>query len=365
MQRALRYPDYRQYIKGQAIFVLGFWLRATTLAWLIYSITASSFYLGLVSSAALFPALIFGPLSGILTDRIPKKYILLFTQVLNLVTTAIMFALILLDAVAIWHIIVASFLFGASQGIGVPARNAFVLDMVGKKDIASAVPINVGIFNLGALLGPALAGVLIPYLGEGGIFAMNIFGEAFAFYTINKIKSMGLPDPPIEGQRNSLLDGFKYAYDSNIIFYSLILLCVASIISSPVQVLLPIIATEVLGGDSTLFGMLGAMVGVGGFLGAIILASRTKKEGIVEWLIVGNLILTFSLFIFAFSKVAMMSMIILFVLGFGHILQHISINTLVQFNAPHQFVGRIMAVHSMCLRGMGMVGSLFAGISGE
>ncbi len=365
IQRALRHQDYFQFLKGQTVFVLGFWLRGTALSWLIYSMTASSFYLGLVASAGLLPALLLGPISGILTDKIPKKKILLFTQVLNVSTTSTMFLLIFLNYVAIWHIIIAALIFGASQGIGVPARNAFILDMVGRKDLPNAVPLNAAVFNLGSLVGPALAGVLIPLIGEGGIFAMNIFGESFAFYTVTKIKAQGLPDPPVEGQKNSFMDGFKYAYDSKIIFYSLLLLCIASIIISPVQVLLPIIATEVLGGDSRLFGLLGAMIGIGGLIGSILLASRTKRDGIIYWLMSGNIILIVSFYIFAFTKTIFLSICILFVIGFGTLLQHISMNTLVQFNAPHQYVGRIMALHSMCLRGMGMLGSLFAGISGE
>ncbi len=365
IRRAFRHKDYVQFIIGQTVFVMGFWLRTTALSWLIYSLTGSSIYLGSVATISLLPALILGPISGILTDKIPKKNIIFCTQLVNLITTTIVFALIFSNYIEIWHIMIASFVFGASQGIGVPARNAFVLDMVGKKDIASAVPINVAIFNLGTLVGPAVAGVLIPIIAESGIFAINIFAESFALYSITKIQSKGLPDAPVEGQKNTLLDGFKYAYDKKIIFYALLFLCIAAIVNSPVQILLPIFATEILGGDSTLFGILSAMVGLGGFMGALTLTTKIKKQDIIKWLITGNIVLTFALLAFAFSSIASLSIIVLFMVGYGAILQHTSINTLVQFNAPHQYVGRIMAVHSMCLRGMSMFGSFLAGLSGE
>ncbi len=363
--RATRHPDYKQFVKGQMIFVLGFWLRGTALSWLIYSMTNSSFYLGLVAAISLLPAIVLGPLGGVITDKIAKKKILLATQMINIISTISMAILIISGLIQVWQILFFAFAFGTAQAIGVPARNAFIVDLVGRKDLSNAVPVNAAVFNLGALLGPALGGLLIPVIGEGGIFAMNIIGELYAYFSITKIQAKGLPDKPDEGQKNTLIDGFKYAYEKKIIFYPLALLGISSIVCAPINALLPLIATEIFHGDSTLFGMLGATIGIGAFCSALILASRTKREGLVEWIIVGTSILSFGIFTFAFIEKVHFAMPILFLIGIGIVWQNASINTLIQSKAPHQYAGRIMALHSMCLRGMGMVGSLFAGISGE
>ena len=172
---ALRHRNFRLYFWGQLVSVVGIWMQSTALQWLVYSITGSQASLGMVTFINFLPVLLFSLFMGVVTDQFPRRKLLIFTQVWFMLLAIILAALTWLDVVQYWHILLLSFLLGFGNALDMPARQAFVVEMVdgNKSDVMNAVSINSALFNVARIVGPAIAGVIVAALGEAPAFAIN------------------------------------------------------------------------------------------------------------------------------------------------------------------------------------------------
>ncbi len=364
IRRPLSHPDYRYFATGQIVSVFSFWMQSMIASWLVYSITGSGAMLGLVSFLSMFPALIFSPLGGVLADKFPKKYIIYVTQVMVIITSLVMGILIITDRVEIWHAMVSAFVIGAAMSMESPVRNSYLIELVGKEDLRSAIALNASIFNLGKVAGPALGGLLIPLIGIGPIYLLTAVGFSGISFALYKISVIGAPSKQEDALGHTMLDGFKFAIENKAIRYGLLLVGSVSMLLVPITVLLPRLAVEILSGSSVLLGALSSASGIGAFAAAIILASGLQSR-IVKWVLVGDIFLLIGLIGVSFSRDSTLTLVLLLAVGGGSTLVMASINTLIQLSTPDYYRGRVMSIFSMTLMGVGVFGSIFAGYASD
>lgn len=362
--RALRRRNYRLLFIGQSISLTGSWMQQLALSWLVYRLTGSAFFLGLVAFASQLPATLISPLAGVMADRLDRHRIVLGTQVLGMVQATAIAILVIGGWVQPWHIVVLAGLLGVVMGMDIPARQALFVDLVegDREDLANAIALNSSLFNATRLIGPSLAGFLIATLGEGPVFAINAASYLAILWAL---VAMRLPPAAMtEGGGpvlDRLLEGFRYAADSRPARSLLLLLGALSLVGMPYVVLLPVFAEVVLGGGPRTLGFLMSAAGLGALLGALWLAARRTVRGLSAVIVVSGMVFGAGLIAFSASRTLALSLPLLVVAGAGMMILAASINTVLQTIVPARLRGRVMSLYAMAFMGMGTVGSLAAG----
>ncbi len=365
LTRALSHPDYLHFFLGQIIVTFGFWMQNIASSWLVYRLTGSSLLLGTVSLCATLPSLIASPLAGIIADKYPKKYILYCTMTCFMLASFVQGILILTETVQVWNILVNALIIGTVMAVESPARSAFLFEIVGREDLQNSIALNSSVFNLGRLAGPAIGGALVPIIGEGWLYISNAFAILWMIYSVTKISVIGYPVPKVEGEKNSIKDGFTFSFKQKEIRYSLCYLAFGTMCMFPVSVLLPVVSVEILQGDSRLLGLLMGSMGVGSFISALVYASRSSTKTLLKWLVYACFAFAVGITGFAFSTSVPLTMLFLAILGSGSSISMSSINTLIQLVTPDKYRGKVSSIYSMTFMGLGVVGATFAGTSGE
>lgn len=280
--RSLRYRDFRLYITGQGISMVGTWMQRVAMSWLVYRLTGSALLLGVVGFAGRIPTFVLAPVAGVLVDRWNRRRILYTTQVFSMLQAVTLAALVLTGVVAVWHVIALAALLGLMDAFDIPARQAFFVHMIGEREnLGNAIALNSSMFNAARLVGPSIAGVLIAALGEGPVFLLN--GVTY-LSMVAALLIMDAP-PPVaaEGRRpmlRNLREGFGFAFGFPPVRAILLLLALVSLAGVPYLVLMPVFATEVLGGGADTLGFLMGAAGLGALAGALYMASRSTVRGL-------------------------------------------------------------------------------------
>jgi MFS family permease len=361
---ALAVDDFRHFWYGSIVSNVGSWMQMVAQGWLILQLTDSAFYLGLVGLVRAVPALTITLIGGVLADRLDRRRLLLFTQ-----TTAGLLALILgvLDLtgiVTVWQILLLAFLSAVVMAVDNPTRQAFVPDLVGKENIASAVGLNSAAWNAAAVIGPSLAGVLVATISTAGAFFLNGLSYVAVVYAVWRIA----PRPPQPRSRQSILqnlsDGLSFIAKDRRIWGLVVVLAVPTFLAGPYSQFMPIFAQDVLHRGAGGYGLLMGVTGVGSLVGALLVGKvgRSKHNGLVL------LILTVSfaavLVLFAMSRWFIPSLAFLLVIGATQTLFMAIGNTLLQLNVPEQMRGRVMSVYSLIPMGVMPLGSMILGSIG-
>lgn len=359
--------NFRYYWIGQCISLMGTWMQSTAQSWLVFQLTNSSFYLGVVSALASLPILLFSFFGGALADRFPKRKLLLFTQSALAFQAILLGALALTGIVQVWHIMILAFFLGIMNALDGPTRQSFLFELVGKDLLMNAIGLNSISFNIARIIGPSIAGILIGLVGVPACFFIN--GLSF-FATIAALLLMKISDrvPPRKENENilsSIKEGVRFAYSRQELLYLLIIVAICSVFAFPYATLMPIFAQNVLKSGPTGLGGLMSAVGVGALLGAINTASMrsTGRRGMIA--IIGNSLLSIFLILFAFSRTYWISLIFLAGVGMSMITQNTSVNTLLQVNTPDHLRGRVMSLYTLAFNGMSPLGSFLAGSAAE
>jgi len=361
--RALRSRNYRLFFLGQAISLIGTWMQTVTLAWLVYRLSNSAFLLGVIGFAGDLPAFILMPIAGVWADRVNRRQILILTQTLAMIQALILAILVLTHTVQIWHLIALSAFLGLINGLDMPTRQAFVIEMVeNKDDLPNAIALNSSIFNSARLIGPSIAGILIAALGEGFCFLIN----SFSFLAvIAALLAMKISDhrarAEISDTLQELKQGFAYAFGFMPIRSLLILVALVSLMGMSYSVLMPILARDVLGGGSHTFGFLMGAGGLGALIAGIYLASRKSVLGLGRLIPLSLALFSLAIIALSLSRNVGLSLVIMLVAGFGVMTQIASSNTLIQTIVEDDKRGRIMGIYAMSFRGISPFGSLIAG----
>jgi MFS family permease len=360
---ALRSRNYRLFFAGQGISLIGNWMTQVATVWLVYNLSDSPWMLGVVGFTSQIPTLILLPFAGVLIDRWNRHRVIIATQILAMVQSLALAFLALTGVVNIWQILVLSFFQGAINAFDAPARQAFVPELVEKKeDLANAIAINASMFNAARLIGPAMAGLLIATVGASYCFLID--GLSY-IAVIAGLLAMQIKPRTIAATNTKplqrLKEGFVYAFGFPPIRAILLLLALVSFAGMSHTVLVPIFATKLLHGDAQTLGFLMAASGVGAFTGAIYLISRKSVIGLGQWIAISPAIMGFGLIGFGLSRVLWLSLIMMLFVGFGFILQFAGGNTFLQTIVEDDKRGRVMSIYTMSFFGVTPFGNLVAG----
>ena len=361
MFRALQYRNYRLFFMGQIISLVGTWMQSVAQAWLVYRLTGSSFLLGLVGFCGHIPVFLMAPLGGMLADRRSRHRIVIATQSSAMTLAVILAALTLLGHIKVWEILVLATLLGVVNAFDIPARQAFVVDMIHPKDLINAIALNSSMVNSARMIGPAVAGLTVAAVGEGWCFFAN--GVSYIAVIIGLLMMKITPRPRKSGHSGvkSVVEGFRWVAHTGPIRALLLLLGVVSLTGMPYMVLMPIFADRILHSGARGLGMLMAASGLGALSGTLVLASKRGVRGLGRWITFAASGFGMTLILFSLSRSFLLSLVFLFPAGFCMMIEMASSNTLIQTMVPDELRGRAMAVYSMMFMGMAPFGALFAG----
>jgi len=364
--RSLKHRNFRLFFGGQLISLVGTWMQTIAQSWLIYRLTGSSVLLGLLGFVSQIPIFLLSPIGGLTADRWPRQRVVIATQVSSMVLAFLLAALTFAGRIRVWEIIVLATLLGVVNAFDVPARQSFLIEMVGREDLLNAIALNSSMFNGARVAGPAVAGLLVAHIGEAWCFFLNGVSyfaviAGLLMMRIEKLLSVHDGSSPIE----KLREGLRFVRHAKPIRTLLILLGVASFAALPFSVLVPIFADRILHGGASAYGNLMGAVGVGAMFGAFVLALRQQLRGLGNIVAYSAIGLGVSVTLFGMSRWYWASIVTLGLSGFAMMLQFTSTNTLIQAMVPDQLRGRVMSLYSMMFLGMTPLGSLVAGTMAE
>ena len=361
--RALRGRNFRLYYGGQGISLIGTWMTRLATSWLVYRLTGSALLLGVVGFAGQIPTFLLAPLAGVWVDRLDRRRVLLVTQVLAMLQSFALAALTLSKHISIHEIIWLSALQGAINAFDMPARQAFLVQMVEHKDdLGNAIALNSSMVNIARLVGPSLAGAVIALSNEGYCFLVD--GISY-LAVIASLVAMRVKAQDIRRQAGSMLvqmkEGWTYVSGFAPIRIILLLFAIVSLMGWPFSVLMPIFAGKILHGGPHTLGFLMGAVGVGAVISAVSLAVRRSVLGLGRMIPVSAGAFGVGLILFGFSTNLLLSLALMLVCGFGLMQQMAASNTIIQTIVEENKRGRVMSYYTMSFVGMAPFGSLLAG----
>ena len=364
MLGALRHRNYRLFLTGQIISTVGTWMQSVAMPWLALELTHSGLLVGLVLAAQFTPVLLGGPFGGLVADRYGKRNILLVTQSLFTIPSFVLFAVSATGHAQYWMVIVAAFATGAINMFDVPCRQAFVIEMVGRKDLMNAIALNSSVFNASAVIGPAIAGLVIAAVGVPICFLANSVSYLAAIVALLLMRDL----PPAAAAHHEqpllkrVVEGAAYARREPAVGMLLIAVAVFSLFAMNRLTLIPLFADQVLHVGAHGFGFLLASMGLGALVGALTLAfsptlgADPRRQFWMAMIWVGALVE------FSISRVFVLSLATLFVAGYCQISFVATANNRIQTLTPDRLRGRVMSLYAQALIGVGPLGSTQAGL---
>lgn len=360
--RALRHRNYQLFFGGQLISLTGTWMQSVAQSWLVYRLTGSALLLGVVGFSGQIPVFLLAPIGGAVADRFNRHRILVTTQSAAMLLASVLAILTLTHHVQVWNLFVLAAMLGIVNAFDIPARQAFVVDMVGRDDLINAIALNSSMFNGARIVGPAIAGLLVATIGEGWCFFANAVSYSAVLTGLLLMKITKQRRVPLPGSAiSSIVEGFKFAGRTGPVRALLLLLGLVSLMGMPYAVLMPIFADQILRGGPRGLGLLMGASGLGALAGALSLATRQGTRGLGRWVAFSSAGFGISIILFSLSRSFWLSAALLVPAGFSMMIQMASSNTLVQSMVPDNLRGRVMAVYSMMFMGMAPIGALLAG----
>jgi MFS family permease len=361
--RALRSRNYRLFFAGQGISLIGTWMQRIAMSWLVYRLTNSPLLLGSVDFAGQLAAVAVAPLAGLVADHIDRRRLIVVTQTFAMLQAGVLAALVLTGHIQVWQLFALSMFMGMINGCDMPARQAFVVEMIDERaDLPNAIALNSTIFNGARLIGPAIAGVLVARIGEGYCFLLNAVSYLAVIAALLAMRVSPRERPPAPTSLlHGLREGFRYAFGSVPIRNALLLIALTNLAGTPYMTLMPIFAKQILHGDSQTLGFLMSCAGVGAIVGALYLASRKQTHGLPKVMALAGLSFSVGIILFSQSRWLPLSMGLMLLTGFGMMAQMASANTLLQTLVDDDKRGRVMSIHLMSFMGTSPFGSLWGG----
>lgn len=361
--RALRSRNYRLFFGGQSVSLIGTWMQQIAVSWLVYRMTNSAFMLGVVGFAGQIPTSLLAPVAGVCADRLNRHRILIVTQTLAMIQALMLALLVLTRTVTVWQIITLSVFLGLVNAFDMPVRQAFIVDMIERReDLGNAIALNSTIFNGARLLGPSIAGLLIASLGEGLCFLLNgisyvaVIGALSAMRMAPRTRAVRRTDMVQE-----LREAFSYAFGFAPIRSILLLLGLVSLIGMPYTTLMPVFAKDVFHGGAHTLGFLVGASGIGALVGTMYLASRASVRGLGRLIAISASMFGVGLIAFSLSRALSFSLLLMLLTGFGMVVHFASSNTVLQTIVDDDKRGRVMSLFTMAVMGAAPFGSLLAG----
>ena len=361
--RAFNSRNYRLYFSGQSVSLIGTWMQRTSVYWLVYIQTHSTFMLGVAVFTAQFPSFLFSLLGGVVSDRYNRYRVLLFTQIASMIQAALLTILILFNQYAIWEILTLNVLLGLINAFDVPARQSMIYEMVDKKeDLSNAIALNSSMVNLARLIGPAISGIILESFGAGICFFLNT--ASFAAVIISLLL-MKLPKyvPQIHTKKvmGELKEGFDYLRRTPSIGLIILLLAFISLLTLPFTTLLPVYAKEIFKGNASTFGYLNSAIGLGAICGTFFLASLKSGANLRRVLFVNTIVFGAGLILFSHITNLPLALLVAVLVGFGMMSQTTVSNTIIQTTVSQAMRGRVISYFALAYFGMLPLGGLLIG----
>jgi len=361
--RALRHRNFKLFVAGQSISLIGTWMTRIATSWLVWRLTHSAWLLGVVGFAGQIFTFLLAPFAGVLIERMDRRRLLVWTQALAAVQSLAMAALTLAGIITIHEIVGLSVLQGVINAFDMPGRQSFLVQMVeDRQDLGNAIAINSSMVNLARLIGPALAGLVIAWVGEGYCFLID--GVSY-LAVIASLLMMVVKPAEIRRVTTTMFaqlkEGWSYVAGFRPIRTILLLFSLISLMGFPFMVLLPIFAGQVLHGGPHTLGFLTGASGIGALASAISLALRKSVRGLTTMIQVSALLFGGGLILFGLSHVLWLSLVFMLISGFGMMQGLAASNTVIQTLVPEDKRARVMSYYTMAFVGMAPFGSLLAG----
>jgi MFS family permease len=357
--RALRHPNFRLYWYGQLLSLVGTWMQSVAQGWLMHRLTGSALMLGLLTFTQFVPVLAFSLWAGVIADRVDKRKMLLVTQTCAFVQALALAIVVTFGVVEPWMVLVLAFVYGVFNAFDLPARQSFVVELVGKEDLANGIALNSAAFNTARIVGPAIAGVVLARVGEAGCFWINAVSYAAVLSSLWRIRLAA--GAPRAARAHTVLEGARYVWATPPLRNLLLLLGVIAGLGFQYMVLLPVYAREILGVGADGYGAMVAAFGVGSLLSAVLMTRRLRRWDLRRYLLLGLAIAAVGMGVFAWSRALPLSLVTGFLAGFGLILYVASTNTLLQLTTEDHYRGRVMSFYTVMFIGTAPFGALASG----
>ncbi len=359
---ALQYRDFRLFWFGQMVSLIGTFVQQVAQQWLVLQLTGSAFKLGLVSTVQFTPMLLLALPSGAIVDRVSKRNLLMATQVASGLLAVTLAVLVQTHTVRFWHVLVIAGLLGTVNAFYVPARQAFVPELVDRSVLGNAIALNSTIFNAARVVGPSLGGLLIASIG----LALNFYLNALSYVAVLIGLLLIRPAHAVAPQSGRALwkqvhEGLAYIAETPTVLTILALIGVASLFAMNMNILLPIFAQHVLHVGSAGYGLLSGSLGLGSLTGALLLTVFNRRDWARPLIYIGASVFCLAQIAFALSHVYGVSLALLVLVGLFTTLFTTTANTRVLSQTPSELQGRVMSVYTMMFLGVTPFGALFAG----
>jgi MFS family permease len=363
--RALRHRNYQLFFSGQLISLIGTWMQTVAESWLVYRLTGSAALLGVTAFCSQIPVFLLAPIGGIVADRYPKRLVMVTTQSISMVLPLILSTLTFTGLVRVWHVFVLASCLGIVNAFDVPARQALVVELVGREDLQNGIALNSSIFNGARVIGPGVAGVLVAAVGEAWCFLLNGISYLAVIAGLLLMRVDETYHERATSPFRSVLDGWSFVARTAPVRALLLQIGILSLTGMPFVVLMPIFADEILHGGARGLGLLMSASGVGALGAALTLAGRRSVRGLSMWVARAAAGFGIALALFSLSRQFWLSVVLLVPVGYSMMVALASSNTLIQSMVPNTLRGRVMSVYSMMLMGMAPFGGLSAGYAAE
>lgn len=360
---AFRYRNYRLWFFGQLTSMIGTWMQNTAQGYLVYTLTGSPAYLGYVGFTAGIPSWLFMLYGGLIADRIPRRTLMMITQTIMMILAFVMAGLVFSNIVQPWHILIMAFLLGTANAFDTPARQSFVAELVDREDMTNAIAFNATMFNAGAIIGPAIGGVIYALTGPGWCFTINglsfigVLGALALMHIQPMATSINRPSAIA-----AIFEAFRYVRAERLVLTLTASVFVYNIFGFGLITLLPAWSVNILGGDVTTNGMLLSARGVGAVIGGLMIAAIASRGKRGKMWAIGSFIVPLAIVFFALTRWLPLSLGLLGLLGFALITIMNNSNAMVQSRVPDELRGRVMGLYSLMFMGGGPIGSLLIGL---
>ncbi|NLH00632.1 MAG: MFS transporter [Clostridiales bacterium] len=360
---ALKHKNFRYYWLGMCISTIGTWMQNVAQPWLAYKLTNSAFLLSLIGALQFLPMLMFSLFAGVLVDRLSKKKILLFTQTASLITTFLLAFLVWTGKIQYWHLLAAAAVLGVINTLDMPARQAFIIELVDKGHLMNAIALNSAVFNLARTIGPAAAGIVMDLWGIEACFFINSISFAavvFSLFFIHPNESEKSVKKE-ESIMKNIAEGLKYIYTKKILLATILIMGVVGTFAINFNVLVTVFSVQSLGQSETGYGLLMSCMGMGSFMGAMLVASISKSGPKKFVMYIVPVLVGLSLIAIGLTKSYSLACIALAVAGFFFVMYSSTANSAIQINTDAEHLGRVMSVYTLVFAGSTPIGNLFAG----
>lgn len=348
--RALRHHNFRILFRANAVSNIGSWIQRVAQAWLVLELTGSGTYLGIIAALQFAPFLLVSMQGGAMADRLDKRKVLLFTNVLFVLSSLALGLLIVFERVQLWHVMVLALILGFTDGIDKPVRQSYISELVGIKDMPNAISLNSANFNFGRLVGPAIAGLSIAVLGTGPAFLINGFSYVFVISATLRIRKQELFEIPKNTGPVKILEGIQYVLARPDIFVTMAACSILATFGFNFEIFNALMATKEFKGGVASFGLLGTAVAVGS-LSAALISPRLEKYRSTRFVLVGAVIFCLCLLLISVMPSYLTYAISLPLLGATALTTVIAANSITQVNTDHEIRGRVMGIYQFVFLG--------------